>query len=139
MKTKKRTSCFETNSSSAHMVTYKQPVTNVKKPKYICIDKARFDYCGDTVEGYQNKANYLWDIIMQHSNPKWVMRFITYLANNDIQVYFEKDWVNESDYLDANLPWDSEGEDLLRNYLDCSMSLMEFLFNDNLIVELYEG
>lgn len=139
MKIKKRIDCFETNSSSAHTVTYKQPVTNVKKPEYICIDKARFDYCGDTVEGYQDKANYLWDIIMQHSNSKWVMRFITYLANNDIQVYFEKDWVNESDYLDANLPWDSEGEDLLRNYLDCSMSLMEFLFNDNLVVELYEG
>ena len=139
MKIKKRTGCFETNSSSAHTVTFKQPAAGIKKPEFICIDKARFDYCGDTVEGYQDKANYLWDIIMQHSDPKWVMRFITYLHDNDIPVYFEKDWIHDSEYLNSNLPWDSEGDELLSRYLDCAESLMDFLFNDNLIVELYEG
>lgn len=139
MKIQKRTGCFETNSSSAHTVTFKNPGGNFKKPEYICIDRARFDYCGDTVEGYQDKANYLWDIIMQHSNPKWAMRFIAYLFNNGIQVSFEKDWINDYDCSGSNLPWDSEGEDLLHNYLDCESSLMQFLFDDNLIVELYEG
>ena len=139
MKIKKRVGCFETNSSSAHTVTYRKPNTIENKPEFICIDKARFDYCGDTVEGYQSKADYLWDIIMQHSNPKWEMRFITYLANNGIQVSFNKDWINDYDCSGANLPWDSEGENLLLNYLDCESSLMQFLFNDNLIVELYEG
>lgn len=139
MKIQKRISCFETNSSSAHTVTFKNPGGDFKKPDYIEIGKADFDYCGDTVEGYQNKANYLWDIIMQHSNPKWTMRFITYLANSGIQVSFDEDWVNDYDCSGANLPWDSEGEELLLDYLGCKSSLMEFLFNDNLIVKLYEG
>ena len=139
MKIKKRLGCFETNSSSAHTVTFKNPADDFKKPDHIEVEKARFDYCGDTVEGYQNKANYLWEIIMQHSNPKWSMRFITYLVRNGIQIYFADDLVDNCDCLDTNLPWDSEGEDLLRDYLDCESSLMEFLFNDNLIVKLYEG
>ena len=82
MKSKRRAGCFETNSSSAHTVTYKPPAAaDFKYPGFICIDKARFDYCGDTVKGYQDKANYLWEIIMQNSsNGKWVMKFITYLA-----------------------------------------------------------
>jgi len=141
MKIQERTNCFETNSSSAHTVTYKPPAADFKYPGFICIDKARFDYCGDTVKGYQDKANYLWEIIMQNSsNSKWIMKFITYLTKNNIQVYFEQDWFDNGDtWIDNELPYDSEGQQLLMDYLDCQSSLIEFLFNDDLVVELYEG
>lgn len=141
MKVKKRASCFETNSSSAHTVTFKSPETDIKKPEHICIKKADFDYCGDIVRGYQQKANYIWEIIMQHSgNTKWVMKFISYLSKNNISISFDKDWFDNGDpWIEYNLPYDSEGEQLLVDYLEYESSLMEFLFNDDLIVELYEG
>ena len=140
MKIKKRAGCFETNSSSAHTVTYKMPNKKIKKPIYVCINKANFDYCNDTVEGFKAKANYLWDIIMQHSsNGKWAMRFITYLAINDITVSFDKDWIHNENWIDPNLPYDSEGEELLAEYLSDPEALLNFLFNDRLVVKLYEG
>lgn len=140
MKMKKRAGCFETNSSSAHTVTYKIPEVKIHKPVFICIEKADFDYCGDTVEGFEAKANYLWDIIMQHSsNGKWAMRFITYLAMNDITVSFDKDWIHDENWIDPNLPYDSEGEELLTEYLSGPEALLNFLLNDKLVVKLYEG
>ena len=140
MKIKKRAGCFETNSSSAHTVTYRTPSEYTKEPVSICIGKANFDYCNDTVEGHGAKANYLWDIIMQHSsNGKWVMRFITYLAMNNVTVSFDKDWIHNENWIDPNLPYDSEGEALLTEYLSSPEALLNFLFNNMLIVKLYEG
>jgi len=140
MKIRKRTGCFETNSSSAHTVTYKPRQGGIKYPVFICIDKADFDYCGDTVQGYEAKANYLWEIITQTSgNYRYVMRFIEYLAEEGIQVRFDKDWISDGGYWDGNLPYDSEGDELLSTYLGDKDALIEFLFNDDLIVELYEG
>lgn len=141
MKKAIRYGCFETNSSSAHTVTFKMSADTPKYPCELCIDQARFDYCGDTVSGHEAKANYLWDIIMQHSsNHKWIMRFINYLAAAGITVTFNPDWIENGDtWYESNLPYDSEGEQLLIDYLECQSSLLEFLFNDDLIVELYEG
>ena len=139
MKIKIRKSCFETNSSSAHTVTYKTHTSKSNYPKSITIEKARFDYCDDIVEGYQAKANYLWEIITQHSDYRHVMRFIEYLAQNGIQVRFEKEWVDEDNGYNGNLPYDDNGDELLKEYLYHAGHLMEFLFNDDLIVKLYEG
>ena len=140
MKIKKRTGSFETNSSSAHTVTYMPYSEKHKRPKSITIGKAKFDYCSDVVKGYQAKANYLWEIITQASgNYRYVMRFIEYLAEAGIQLRFDKDWVSDGGYWDGNLPYDSEGEELLSEYLGYPEALMQFLFNDDLIVELYEG
>ena len=139
MKIKHRTGLFETNSSSAHTVTYKTPAVEIKKPKSITIEKARFDYCDDIVEGYQAKANYLWEIITQHSDYRHAMRFIEYLAQNEIQIRFKKEWVDEDGIYEGNLPYDDNGDELLREYLYSTSHLMEFLFNDDLIVELREG
>ena len=87
-----------------------------------------FDYCNDIVEGYEAKANYLWDIIMQHSsNGKWIMRFITYLAMHDITVLFNRDWIYNETWIEPNLPYDSEGEELLTEYLSSPEALMNFL------------
>ena len=140
MKIKKRAGCFETNSSSAHTVTYKKPNLKNDKPVSICIEKANFDYCDDIVEGYEAKANYLWDIIMQHSsNGKWIMRFITYLSMYDISVSFNRDWIYNETWIEPNLPYDSEGEELLTEYLSSPEALLNFLFNNRLVVKLYEG
>ena len=68
MELKRRIGCFETNSSSAHTVTFKKDAADgYTLPKEIEIDRARFDYCDDLVEGYQDKANYLWEIMCQSS------------------------------------------------------------------------
>ena len=140
MKKQVRIGCFETNSSSAHTVTYQNTKPKIDYPKFICVEKAKFDYCGDIVKGYQAKANYLWEIITQASgNYRYAMRFVEYLAQNGIQVRFEKDWVNEDGYYEGNLPYDDNGEELLKEYLHHANRLLEFLFNDDLIVKLYEG
>ncbi len=141
MKIRKRTGCFETNSSSAHTVTFKKDAADgYTLPKEIEIDRARFDYCDDLVEGYQNKANYLWEIMCQSSgNYVWIMRFITYLAKNGIQVSFNKDWIEDGEWFDGELPYDDEGNELLHECLMCESDLMSFLFDDHITVELYEG
>lgn len=141
MELRKRIGCFETNSSSAHTVTVKGKFDfNGKIPDEIIIGRARFDYCGDTVKGYQNKANYLWEIITQSTgNYIWAMRFITYLRQEGIFVSFDDDWIENENWIDGELPYDDEGQELLRSYLKNRYDLMNFLFDDNLVVELYEG
>lgn len=140
MKVKIRKNLFETNSSSAHTVTYASSEEKYNIPDMITIDIADFDYCGDTVKGWQNKANYLWEIITQSSgNYIYAMRFIEFLAELNIKLRFSRNLIDDNNWYDGHLPYDSEGEDLLKEFLFSKLSLQEFLFNDDLIVELHEG
>ena len=140
MELKKRVGCFETNSSSAHTVTFKGEFNISKKPDHIEIGRARFNYCNDIVEGYQNKANYLWEIISQSTgNYIWAMRFISYLYEEGITVSFDKDWIENGEWYDGELPYDDEGQELLHQFLMNRSDLISFLFNDSLIIKLYEG
>ena len=67
------------------------------------------------------------------------MRFITYLAKNGIRITFNKDWIEDGEWYDGELPYDDEGQELLRECLMCESDLMSFLFDDHIAVELREG
>ena len=67
------------------------------------------------------------------------MKFVEFLAELNIKLRFSRKLIDDNNWYDGHLPYDSEGEDLLKEFLFSKLSLQEFLFNDDLIVELHEG